>query len=114
MAGLPKLTFGQDTKTEQISGFNCNKVLVTNIKDNKNYDVWITNDIKVSPTATPLYYRAIGGFPVQYTAFSQGQLTDVTVTGISEDAAPAGTFSIADDFDKITMADLRAMSGGGG
>ncbi|HEY5408920.1 MAG TPA: hypothetical protein VIJ92_17650, partial [Ginsengibacter sp.] len=63
-------------------------------------------------SSIPLYYQAIGGFPVQYTAFSQGQVTDVTVTSVSEDAAPAGTFSIPDDFDKITMSDLKAMSGG--
>ena len=113
MAALPKLTFAPGTDTKQISGFNCKKVVVTDTKENKNYDVWITNDIEVSPAAIPLYYKAIGGFPVQYTAFSQGQVTDVTVTGVSEDTAPAGTFSIPDDFDKITMADLRAMSGGG-
>ena len=62
--------------------------------------------------AIPLYYHAIGGFPIQYTAFSQGQVTNVTVSCVSEDAAPAGTFSIPDELDKITMADLRAMSGG--
>ena len=113
MAALPKLTFAPGTDTKQISGFNCKKVVVTDTKDNKNYDVWVTNDIEVAPSAIPLYYHAIGGFPVQYAAFSQGQVTDVTVSGVSEDAAPAGTFSIPGDFDKITMADLRAMSGGG-
>ncbi len=113
MAALPKLTFAPGTGTKQISGFNCKKVVVTDAKDNKNYDVWITNDIEAPPAAIPLYYQAIGGFPVQYTAFSQGQVTDVTVSGVSEDAAPAGTFSIPDDFDKITMSDLRTMSRGG-
>ena len=111
IAGLPTLTFMQGTETKQISGFNCSKVVVTDTKDNKTYDVWITNDI-VAPIAVPLYYQGIGGFPVQYAAFQQGQVADVTVSGVSEDVAPAGTFSIPPDFDKISKADLDAMSGG--
>jgi hypothetical protein len=34
------------------------------------------------------------------------------VSSVTEQKAPAGTFGIASDFDKITMDDLKAMSGG--
>jgi len=112
MTGLPTFTYAPGTETKQISGFNCKKVVITDTKDNKTYDVWITNDIAVLPDAVPVYYRGIGGFPVQYSAFSQGQISNVTVSGVSEDAAPAGTFSIPPDFDRISKADLDAMSGG--
>src|SRR5450631_1833090 len=47
MAGLPTFTFAPGTETKQISGFNCTKVVVTDTKDNKTYDVWITNDVAV-------------------------------------------------------------------
>jgi hypothetical protein len=112
LAGLPAFTYAPSTETKQISGFNCKKVVATDPKTSKTYDVWITNDISVPTTAIPKYYSSIGGFPVQYTAFQQGQTADVTVSSVSDQKAPAGTFAIAADFDKITMDDLKAMSGG--
>ena len=112
MSAFPAMTFSPDTATKQISGFNCKKVAATATQDNKTYDVWITNDIAVPPIALPIYYKDIGGFPVQYIAFSQGQSTEITVSGVSGDAAPVGIFSIPSDFDKVSKADLEKMSGG--
>ncbi|WP_428331118.1 DUF4412 domain-containing protein [Mucilaginibacter sp.] len=107
----PKFTFTQTTEAKQISGFNCKKVVATDAKGTK-YDVWVTNDVKLPASAFAEYYAGAGGFPVQYTSFSQGQSTSVTVSSVADTKAPAGTFSIAPDFDKITMDDLKAMSGG--
>lgn len=112
MSGFPTFTFAPGTETKQISGFNCKKVVATDAKDKKTYDIWVTNDISVPPSAVPLYYKQIGGFPVQYTAFQQGQSTDVTVASVTDQKAPAGTFGIPADFDKISKDDLAAMSGG--
>ena len=112
MAQLPTFTFTPGTETKQISGFNCKKVQAKDNKTGKSYDVWVTNDISVPTTALPPYYKTIGGFPVEYTQFQQGQSTDVTVTSVTDQKAPAGTFSIAPDFDKITMDDLKSMGGG--
>lgn len=112
MAQLPTFTFTPGTDTKQISGFNCKKVSAKDNKTGTSYDVWVTNDISVPATALPPYYKTIGGFPVQYTQFQQGQSADVTVTAISDEKAPKGTFAIAPDFDKITMDDLKAMGGG--
>ncbi|MGZ3822862.1 MAG: hypothetical protein ACXVB6_19875, partial [Mucilaginibacter sp.] len=82
MAGQPAFTFAPGTETKQISGFNCKKVVATDSKTKKTYDIWVTNDITVPTTAVPEYYKAIGGFPVQYTAFQQGQSTDVTISSV--------------------------------
>ena len=112
MNGLPTFTFAPGTETKTISGFNCKKVVATDNKDKKTYDIWVTNDIAVPPTAIPVYYKAIGGFPVQYTAFQQGQSTEITVSSVTDQKAPAGTFGIPADFDKISKDDLAAMSGG--
>jgi hypothetical protein len=112
IGSMPTFTFAAGTETKQISGFNCKKVVATDAKDKKTYDIWVTNDITVPPTAVPLYYKAIGGFPVQYTAFQQGQSTEITVSSVTDQKAPAGTFGIAPDFDKISKDDLTAMSGG--
>jgi hypothetical protein len=113
MSAVPKFNFAPTTENKQISGFNCKKVVATDTKTNKTYDVWITNDVSLPASALPEYYSTIGGFPIQYTSFSQGQSANVTVTAITDEKAPAGTFAIAADFDKITMDDLKAMSGGG-
>jgi hypothetical protein len=109
---LPNFTFASSEETKQISGFNCKKIVATDTKDKKTYEVWITNDITVPSTAIPPYYKEIGGFPVQYSIFQQGQRSEVTVSSVTDQKAPAGTFAIASDFDKITMHDLKAMSGG--
>ena len=112
LSGLPTFTFAPGTETKQISGFNCKKVVATDNKDKKTYDIWVTNDITTSPTAVPEYYKAIGGFPVQYTAFQQGQSTTVTVSSVTDAKAPAGTFTVPADFDKISKDDLAQMGGG--
>jgi hypothetical protein len=112
LASLPTLTFAPGTETKVISGFNCKKVVATDSKTSKTYDVWVTNDVTLPVTGIAKYYRNAGGFPIQYTSFSQGQSTEVTVKSITEQKNPAGTFGIPADFDKITLDDLKAMSGG--
>src|ERR1700761_1703912 len=57
MNGFPTFTFAPTTETKQISGFNCKKVVATDNKDKKTYDIWITNDITVPPTAIAEYYK---------------------------------------------------------
>jgi hypothetical protein len=107
MNQLPTFTFTPGTEAKQISGFKCKKVVAKDNKSGKTYDVWITNDITVPSTAFPFYYSKIGGFPVQFTAFQQGQEQTITISSVSDAKAPAGTFAIAKDFDKVSMADLN-------
>jgi hypothetical protein len=109
---LPKFTFAPTTETKQISGFNCKKVVATNSKDNKTYDVWVTNDVTLPASTQSDLYAGVGGVPIQYTSFNQGQSSLVTVTAITDEKAPAGTFNISADYDKITLDDLKAMGGG--
>jgi hypothetical protein len=109
MSQLPSFTYTPGTETKQISGFNCKKVVAKEAKSGKTYDVWITNDFTVPETALPVYYKQIGGFPVQYTAFQQGQETSITITSIADTKAPAGTFAIGKDYTRGSMADLRAQ-----
>jgi hypothetical protein len=112
MSKLPTLTFTPGTDTKQISGFNCKKVTAKDTKSGNSYDIWVTNDIVLPAIAIPEYYAKAGGVPIQYTAFQDGQTSDVTITSITEQKVPAGTFSIPKDFEKITYEELKAMSGG--
>jgi len=117
LSGFPTLTFAASTETKQISGFNCKKVVATDTKTQKTYDIWITNDISLPAHVMDKYYGSIGGVPIQYTSFQKGPdgalvIADYTVTGVSDQKAPAGTFGIAPDFDKISKDQLDAMSRG--
>jgi hypothetical protein len=117
LSSFPTFTFAPSTETKQISGFNCKKVVATDTKTKKTYDIWITNDISLPATVIEKYYAAIGGVPIQYTSFQKGPdgalvTADYTVSGVSDQKAPAGTFGIAPDFDKISKDALDAMSRG--
>jgi len=104
-ANVPTFTFTPTTETKVISGFNCKKVVAKG-DNGKSYDVWITNDITVPATAYPVYYAGIGGYPVQFTSFQQGQEIIITITSVTEGPAPAGTFAIAKDIPSGPLSDL--------
>ena len=111
----PAFTFVPSTETKQISGFNCKKVVATDAKTQKTYDIWITNDISLPSVVIDKCYATIGGVPIQYTSFQKGpdgalSIADDTVISVSDQKAPAGTFGIAPDFDKISKAVLDAMA----
>ena len=117
LSGFPAFTFAPSTETKQISGFNCKKVVATDTKTQKTYDIWITNDISLPADVIERYYASIGGVPIQYTSFQKGPdgiwvSAEYTVSGVSDQKAPAGTFGIAPDFDKISKDQLDAMSRG--
>jgi len=107
-AGLPSFIFTPTAETKVISGFNCKKVVAKEAKSGKAYDVWITNDITVPQSAIAPYYAAAGGFPIQYTSFQQGQELNITIKSVTEGKAPAGTFAIASDFEKVSLEDLNS------
>ncbi len=110
---IPKFTYAPAADTKVISGFNCKKVVATDTKTNKSYDVWITSDVTLPAGVADEYYPGIGGIPIQYTSFNQGQESTITITAITDTKAPAGTFAVSADYDKMTLDDLKAMSGGG-
>lgn len=107
-AGLPSFSFTPTAETKVISGFNCKKVIAKDTKSGKSYDLWITNDISVPSSAISPYYASAGGVPIQYTSFQQGQEINITIKSVVEGKAPAGTFSIAPDFEKVSLEDLNS------
>jgi hypothetical protein len=116
LSGFPAFTFAPSTETKLVSGFNCKKVVATDTKTQKTYEIWITKDISLPADVIEKYYAAIGGVPIQYTSFQKGPdgawvAADYTITGVSGQKAPAGTFGIASDYERISKATLDAMSG---
>jgi len=107
-SGLPSFTFTPTAETKVISGFNCKKVIAKDTKTAKTYDLWITNDISIPNSAISPYYAAAGGVPIQYTSFQQGQELSITIKSVTEGKAPAGTFAISKDFEKVSLEDLNS------
>ena len=112
---LPVFSFSATQETKQISGFNCQKVIATDAKTGALYEVWITRDIVVTPSAIPVYFRGAGGFPIQYPVFSERQSpmptgNTRTVTAVTNERAPIGTFDIPEDFDKVPLEQFSAVS----
>nr|WP_294948368.1 hypothetical protein [uncultured Mucilaginibacter sp.] len=114
LSKFPVLTFAPGTETKVINGFNCKKVVATNPKDGKTYDIWVTNDISLPLGANSKFYEKAGGVPVQYYSFQNGQAAEITLKSVTEQKIPKGYFGIPSDFDRISMDDFNAMRGGGG
>jgi hypothetical protein len=112
LSKLPTFTFTKTEEAQVISGFNCKKVIAKDAASGKTYDVWVTNDVVIPPSATEKYYSKVGGFPIQFTAFQMGKEASVTVLSVSDQKPPAGTFTISKDYTRISMSDLAAMNGG--
>ncbi|WP_158828463.1 DUF4412 domain-containing protein [Mucilaginibacter lacusdianchii] len=111
-AQMPEFAFTPSTETKVINGFNCKKVVAKDSKSGKSYDIWITNDIKAPlGTAEKLFGKA-GGFPVQFTVVQNGAEVTNILKSIDATKAPAGSFGIPAGFDRITLTELKAMSGG--
>lgn len=111
-AKLPVFEFTPGTETKVINGFNCKKVTAKDTKSGKTYDIWVTNDVTIPQTGGSKIYAKAGGVPIQYSTFQNGQAAEVTVKSIVEQKAPAGTFGIPGDFEKISLDDLKSMGGG--
>jgi hypothetical protein len=111
MAAGPKFTFTPTTETKVINGYNCTKINVKDTKSGSSYVAWITKDITIPSNMLTRFYAEAGGTPIQFTTIQQGQSVDVTLKSVADDKIPAGTFGIPKDFEKISLDDLKAMSG---
>jgi len=110
-AAVPELTFTVTTETKQVSGFNVKKVVAKDAKANKTYDVWVTNDITLPVNSISSFYKKAGGVPVEFQTFLNGQLVSVVLKSVSEEKNPAGTFSIASTYERISFDDLKSLGG---
>lgn len=108
----PKFTATQTTETQTIAGYKCTKVQMKDSKSGSNFDVWITKDVTAPGNNLSKYFSSLGGLPVKFTTMQMGQPLEVTLKSITAEKVKPGTFAIPADFDRITMDDLKALSGG--
>ena len=111
MLQFPTYTFTPTAETKVINGFNCKKVTAKDAKG-VTTDVWITNDISVPTSANSFIYAKAGGVPVQFTLNQMGVSVVNTLKAVSADKHPAGTFGVPAGYDKLSLTELKALSGG--
>jgi hypothetical protein len=110
----PQYAFTKTAETKKIGDYNCVKYIAKDAKSGINYDLWITNDIKVPSNILTKFYADLGT-PIQFTYLQGG--TDkgaqvVTLKSISDAKVPANTFKVTSDYDKMSLTDLQAMGKG--
>ncbi len=108
----PSFTVTPTTETQTIDGYQCKKYLAKDSKSGTTVDVWATTDISAPNNNLTRYFTGLQGFPVKFSTLVRGQKADVMLKSIAAEKVKAGTFAIPADFEKITVEDLMAMSGG--
>jgi len=109
---IPSYTFTATAETKKIGDYNCTKYTAKDAKANTTYDLWTTTDIKMPANIVSRPYAGATGTPVVFTVVQQGVTQVVTLKSVTAAKVPADAFKVPSDFDKITMDDLKAMSGG--
>ncbi|MGI4751373.1 MAG: DUF4412 domain-containing protein [Janthinobacterium lividum] len=108
----PSFTVTPTTETQTIAGYQCKKYTAKDSKTGTTVDVWATNDITAPNNNLSKYFVGLTGFPVKFSTLVRGQKADVLLKSIAAEKVKAGTFAIPKDFDRISVEDLMAMSGG--
>ncbi len=109
---MPEYTFTATTETKKIGDYNCKKFVAKDAKANTTYELWTTTDISLPSNIISRFYASAGGTPVLFTIVQQGTPQVITLKSVTESKVPAGTFKVPAGYDKITMDDLKALSGG--
>lgn len=85
-------------------------------KDNNGaaYEIWVTSDLKLSPGALPAGFEDLKGkTPVKYTNIQDGFKTVLTLKTFKEEKVGPFSMAIPSGYEEKTMAELKAMQGGG-
>jgi hypothetical protein len=110
-AAMPKLVFNATNETKMISNFNCRKIIATDVRSKKTYEVWTTKDVVLPNSAIPIYYQGIEGFPIQYISFREGIQELVTVLTVRNVTLHPGSYAVPPDFFRISYKDYKALIG---
>lgn len=109
---IPEYTYTATSETKKIGDFTCKKYTAKDTKTGTSYDVWATTDISLPPNMISRSFANLSGTPVMFTVIQQGVSQTVTLKSVTDTKVPANVFKAPADFDKITMDELKAMSGG--
>jgi hypothetical protein len=113
IAANPQFTGIKGSEKQVIVGYNCIKTTITDTKSGAKYDIWLTNDIDTPPNSVSKLVSGFGGVPVKFVTFNRGIKIDAELKEVKAGPVPAGFFSPTKEYESMSYADLKAMSGGG-
>ncbi|MBE9598171.1 DUF4412 domain-containing protein [Pedobacter sp. MC2016-24] len=96
---------------QTIGGYNAEKYTYQD-NNGANYELWVTNDIKLPAGVHPPGLSAIQGTPVKFSNVQDGFKTVLTLKNIKESKIPPYSLDVPKGYELKTMAELRAMRGG--
>jgi hypothetical protein len=105
----PTLTAVKGTETQIINGYKCFKTTVTNTKNGAVYEIWLTNDIDITPNSVTKPVSGFGGVPVKFVTFNHGIKVNAELKDLTETSVPPGFFSAAKEYEPMSYADLKAV-----
>ncbi len=107
----PQLTGAKSAEQQTVGDFKCNKVSVSDVKNNATYEIWVTNDIDLPPNSLTRPVSDFGGVPVQFVTFNGGIKITAQLMEIKEEKVPSGFFTATKDYQAMSYNDLKALGG---
>jgi len=103
--------FKNTGEKEKIAGYSAEKY---SYKDNNGavYEIWVSNELKFTPGATPPGFEDIKGTPVKFTNVQDGFKSVLTLKSLKEEKVGPFSLDVPKGYELKTMAELKAMQGG--
>ena len=98
-----KIKFEDETK--EIAGYNCKKAVVT--WENKTFDVYYTDEIKIEDPNWNNPYPEIDGVLMEYQIDMFGIRTQITAKSVEEKDIEEETFDIPADYKKVSKKEME-------
>lgn len=111
--GAPKFFDFKPTGEKQtISNYNAEKYTY---KDDQggSYELWASTDIELPEGYKEDEFKGVKGTLIKFTMFQNGLKSNLTLKSIKEEKVGSLSLDVPKGYELKTMADLKAMQGGG-
>lgn len=105
-----KFKFEETSETKVIAGYNCKKVIATNLSDpSDKFDIYYTDelDIKKANYSTP--YEGINGLVMQFRLQKFGMEMEFIAKSVRKEEIPNSMFELPSFYKVITKAEMDAF-----
>jgi len=110
---IPEFTAKKESVNEQINGYHCEKITLTEIKSGTAYEIWVTNDIDIVPNTVSRPVSNFGGVPVKFVTFNHGIMIKAELIQVDESPVATGFFSPSKEYEKMTLPEFKKFASGG-
>lgn len=105
-AGKDTIIYFKDEKV--IAGFTCKKAIARNLKTQIESEIYYTEKI---PASHSKVFPELAGFPLYYTAISDGLSFIVEATSISVEEVSDSAFNTPEGYKQVSLEQMQSMMG---